>query len=75
MDVADYLAQGPSPWQPETLVGRTWRPRFTVAQDGTGSHPSLQAAIDAVPLRQEQVQRVVIQLRPGVYRERVAIRN
>ena len=73
MDVADYLAQGPSPWQPETLVGRTWRPRFTVAQDGTGSHPSLQAAIDAVPLRQEQVQRVVIQLRPGVYRERVCV--
>ncbi len=25
MDVADYLAQGPTPWVPEPLASRAWR--------------------------------------------------
>ncbi len=73
MDVADYLAQGPSVWQPEKLTGKTWRTDYTVAPDGSGSHRNLQAAIDAVPLRSVQTSRVVIQLKPGVYRERVCV--
>jgi pectinesterase len=49
-------------------------PGITVAPDGSGSHRSLQAAIDAVPLRAaNKPARVVIQLRPGVYRERVCV--
>ena len=55
MDVADYLAQGPAPWAPEPLDGRPWRADLIVASDGSGSHRSLQAAIDAVPERSRQV--------------------
>ena len=73
MDVADYLAQGPSPWLPESLTGKTWRANFTVAQDGSGSHRSLQAAVDAVPQRSVQAARVVIHIKPGVYHERVCV--
>jgi pectin methylesterase-like acyl-CoA thioesterase/pectate lyase len=76
MDVADYLAQGPSPWLPDPQLGATLAARradFTVALDGNGSHRSLQAAIDAVPLRTVNAARVHIELKPGVYRERVCV--
>jgi pectin methylesterase-like acyl-CoA thioesterase/pectate lyase len=73
MDVADYLAQGPEPWQPEALAGRSWRANYTVAADGSGTHRSVQAAIDAVPARSANAARVVIQVKPGVYRERVCV--
>jgi pectate lyase/pectin methylesterase-like acyl-CoA thioesterase len=73
MDVADYLAQGPSPWVPEKLAGKNWRADFTVAADGSGTHRTVQAAIDAVPARSANAARVVIQLKPGVYRERVCV--
>ena len=73
MDVADYLAQGPQAWQPEDLAGKTWRADYTVAADGSGTHKTVQAAVDAVPLRSSKAQRVVIQIKPGVYRERVCV--
>ena len=76
MDVADYLAQGPSPWLPDPQLGATAstsRAHFTVALDGSGSHRSLQAAIDAVPLRSASAARVHIDMKPGVYRERVCV--
>ena len=74
MDVADYLAQGPSAWVPEKLTDKVWtRIRFTVAPDGSGTHRSVQAAIDAVPLRSASAARVIIQLKAGVYRERVCV--
>ena len=74
MDVADYLAQGPSPWAPEPLTSKVWpRADFSVALDGSGTHRSVQAAIDAVPPRSASAARVIIQLKPGVYRERVCV--
>ena len=73
MDVADYLAQGPSPWQPEALAGKAWRADLTVAADGSGTHRTVQAAIDAVPARSANASRVVIEVRPGTYRERVCV--
>lgn len=73
MNVADYLAQGPAPWVPEPLAGHSGPAAFVVAEDGSGSHRSVQAAIDAVPERSRQPARVVIELRPGVYRERVCV--
>ncbi|HRD96620.1 MAG TPA: pectinesterase family protein, partial [Rubrivivax sp.] len=73
MNVADYLAQGPGPWHPQALPGSSQRPDFTVAPDGSGSHRSLQAAIDAVPLRSVDATRVVIRIHPGLYRERVCV--
>jgi hypothetical protein len=56
-------------------AGRTGpNTRTSRGTDGSGSHRSLQAAIDAVPQRSRQCQsRVLIQLRPGVYRERVCV--
>lgn len=43
--------------------------RYVVAQDGTGDFSSVQAAVDAV----RAGERAEISVRPGVYRERVAI--
>ncbi len=73
MDVADYLAQGPSLWQPENLAGKVWRADFTVAANGSGTHKTVQAALDAVPSRRANPARVVIQIQPGVYRERLCV--
>lgn len=72
MDVADYLAQGPSAWKPGPLNTRA-RADFTVAPDGSGTHRSVQAAIDAVPARSTNAARITIQIKPGVYRERVCV--
>ena len=73
MDIADYLALGPARWQPEALAGKSWRAHLTVAADGSGTHRTVQAAIDAVPDRTASDARVVIQLRAGIYRERVCV--
>ena len=73
MDVADYLAQGSSPWQPENLAGKAWRVDYTVAADGSGTHKTVQAAIDAVPARSASAVRVVIEIKPGIYREPVCV--
>jgi pectin methylesterase-like acyl-CoA thioesterase len=70
--IADYLAQGPAPWQPVPLNDpRAWRPDFIVARDGSGTHTTVQAAIDAVPALDQSRARHYIHLQPGVYRERV----
>lgn len=47
---------------PQTIV---------VAADGSGQFSSVQAAVDSIPA--EGSERVVIQIRPGTYRERVRI--
>ncbi|MEY2594595.1 MAG: hypothetical protein RI972_2284 [Pseudomonadota bacterium] len=68
---ADYLAQGPSPWQPAEVEAASWKPDFIVAEDGSGTHRSVQAAVDAIPARAADAaaQRTwVIRIRPGVYR-------
>ena len=68
--VAAYLAQGPAPWQPGPLA--TGKPHFIVAQDGSGTHRTLQAALDALPASGP---RQLIEIRPGVYREQVCLRG
>jgi pectinesterase len=44
---------------------------FTVAADGSGDFKTVQAAIDAVPA--ENPHPVVIEIKPGVYKEKLAI--
>jgi len=68
--VATYLAQGPAPWQLGPLA--SGKPHFIVAQDGSGTHRSVQAALDAVPASGP---RQLIEIRPGVYREQVCVRG
>ena len=71
---AAYLAQGPAPWQPAEVDARRWRPDFVVATDGSGTHRSVQAAVDAVPARgasgdgSGSARRWLIHIRPGTYR-------
>lgn len=82
--VADYLAQGPAPWQPLAPAELdATRPDFIVAADGSGSHRAVQAAIDAVPARSAQAgdpasaapRRWVVLIRPGTYRGPLCVRD
>lgn len=74
--VATYLAQGPSPWTPADLSAiRNTRPDFVVASDGSGTHVSLQAALDAVPSATSGVSRTVIGLVAGTYRGQVCLQG
>ncbi|MBI3369515.1 MAG: hypothetical protein HY021_14030 [Burkholderiales bacterium] len=75
--IADYLAQGDEPWRPAALRDSTaWRADFIVAADGSGTHRTLQAAIDAVPVRSATgARRYRIQLQPGTYREVVCAQD
>jgi PelA/Pel-15E family pectate lyase len=45
--------------------------RIVVAADGSGDFPTVQQAVDHVPAN--NTQRVVIQIKPGVYREQVRV--
>lgn len=67
----DYLDQGPSPWRPPPADAWLQAPAdFVVAADGSGSHRTLQSAIDALPAAAAaDGRRRVIRIRPGVYRE------
>ena len=75
MQVDDYLAQGPAPWRPPAAVARDAPADFTVALDGSGTHRSVQAAIDAVPARAQSDRRHVLRVKPGVYRETVCVQD
>lgn len=74
---ADYLAQGPSPWQPQEVDPSRWRADFVVALDGSGTHRSLQAAVDAVPAAGTPGadRRWHIRVEPGVYREALCVQG
>jgi pectin methylesterase-like acyl-CoA thioesterase len=72
--VAQYLAQGPSPWAPvasEAMAAA--KADFVVDAQGGGTHRTVQAAVDAVPA--QDTRRWVIQLRAGTYREPLCIRD
>lgn len=72
--VADYLAQGGVPWQPADLTKR-WTPDFIVATDGSGTHKTVQAALDAVPAQGRSSKRHYIQVQPGSYREQLCVQG
>lgn len=74
--VADYLGAGPEPWRPQPLrdAGQ-WRADFVVAADGSGTHRTLQAAIDALPARGAGGRRHYIRVAPGTYREVICARD
>lgn len=74
--VHDYLAQGPSPWQPPALASLARAPAdLVVAADGSGHHRSLQAALDALPAAGSSSRRHVVRLKPGLYRETLCVRD
>ncbi len=75
---ASYLSQGPSPWQPAEVDAALWRPDFVVAQDGSGTHRTVQAAVDAVPARavgHGEQRTWVIRVRPGTYRGSLCVQG
>lgn len=86
--VARYLAQagtltGPGGaglttdnWTPPAIGDVTsFTATYTVAADGSGTHTTVQAAIDAVPLASASTTRVYIRVQPGTYRELVCARD
>ena len=74
--VASYLAQGATAWQPANLASTHGiRPHLVVAQDGSGTHTSLQAALDALPPEDNSAKRTVIGLVAGSYRGQVCLQG
>ncbi len=77
LGVADYLAQGPAPWLPAPLPAEAHdgKPDFVVAADGSGTHRTVQAALDALPAAASGARRHVIHVRAGLYRELLCVRG
>lgn len=74
--VATYLAQGPVPWTPaDPSALRGARPDAVVALDGSGTHASLQAALDAAPAAGTASRRFVIGVAAGTYRGQVCLQG
>lgn len=61
-----FLSSSVSPWSPPDQISVSEAPDFVVAQDGSGTHQTIQAALNAVA-RAEGKSRVAI--KPGTYRE------
>jgi pectin methylesterase-like acyl-CoA thioesterase/pectate lyase len=74
---AHYLADGPTPWAPAAVDTKALKPDFIVAADGSGTHRTVQAAVDAVPAAaaSNNARRWVIQIRPGTYREPLCVQG
>jgi pectin methylesterase-like acyl-CoA thioesterase len=71
-DIKAYLHD----WQPElTEVRSTWPAHRVVAKDGSGTHTSLQAAIDSLPNASASSNRSFILIKPGEYREIVCVKD
>lgn len=65
--VEDYLGD----WKPAAIGSA--KPDFVVARDGSGTHRSLQSALDALP--PAGARRHVIRVMPGTYRETVCVQG
>lgn len=63
-------------WQPDLAEARpNWPAHRVVAQDGSGTHTSLQAAIDSLPNAKENANRSFVLIKPGKYREIVCVKD
>lgn len=72
LSAAAYLGD----WQPTVLDDPArWTPQAVVALDGSGTHRSLQAALDALPAKGSSAQRHYILVKPGVYRGPLCVRD
>jgi pectin methylesterase-like acyl-CoA thioesterase/pectate lyase len=75
-EVAHYLDAGKQRWRPQPLLDAAqWRADFVVAADGSGTHRTVQAAIDALPARGASARRHYVHVKPGSYREVVCARD
>lgn len=71
-DVHDYLGQ----WKPAVLTDRqNWPAHFVVAQDGSGTHRTIQSAINDVQQGNTAAPRQFILIKEGIYRERFCARD
>ena len=63
-------------WLPPAIGDvATFTATYTVAADGSGTHTTVQAAIDAVPAASASSTRVYIRVKPGTYRELVCAKD
>jgi len=71
-EVQRYLAD----WQPSIIDPRdAWPTHRVVAKDGSGTHTTLQAAIDSLPQVNTTQDRSFILIKPGEYREIVCAKD
>ncbi|GAA5168441.1 pectinesterase family protein [Viridibacterium curvum] len=82
--MANYFAQGGmidaptnDPWDPvKNGIGDVskFKPTYTVAADGSGTHKTVQAAVDAITAK-GGTERVYVLVKPGTYREQVCLKE
>jgi pectinesterase len=82
--MANYFAKGGDieelvndPWDPvKNGIGdvKMLKPTFTVAADGSGTHKTVQAAMDAAREKGGK-DRIYVLVKPGTYREQVCLKN
>ncbi|MEY3888348.1 MAG: hypothetical protein RL650_2440 [Pseudomonadota bacterium] len=71
-EIQKYLGD----WQPSIEDNRqSWPVHKVVAQDGSGTHMTLQSAIDSLPSASSSSARVFILIKPGQYREIVCAKD
>jgi pectin methylesterase-like acyl-CoA thioesterase len=71
-EIQKYLGD----WHPSIEDNRqTWPANKVVAKDGTGTHATLQAAIDSLPSASSGSPRSFILIKPGEYREIVCAKD
>lgn len=75
LQVADYLRVGSEVWMPPPVDAREFKPDLIVAADGSGTHASVQAAVDALPAASPDAPRRFILVRPGTHRAPVCARG
>lgn len=73
----DINAPVNDPWDPlKNGIGdvASFKPTFTVAADGSGTHKTVQAAMDAVTAKGGK-DRIYVLVKPGTYREQVCLKD
>lgn len=73
----DIEALKNDPWDPSIKgIGdvASFKPSFTVAADGSGTHKTVQQAMDAVAAK-GGTERIYVLVKPGIYREQVCLKD
>ncbi|ONK61684.1 uncharacterized protein A4U43_C08F32500 [Asparagus officinalis] len=68
---SNRLADGPGPLDPKLAKAEAAKVKYIVSQDGGGDYKSIREAVESIPLK--NTRRVILDIKPGIYREKIVI--